>query len=264
MARTFETRIVAFVDILGFRDIVARMMKEPETFDTVRDALKTIDAQAEGFRRYRKETGTSRKELLRGRVVPLVQTTHLEMTAFSDCYVLSETVGTWRVLAAAQALGSILLRKGILSRGGIVQGGAYHRGAIAFGPAIIEAYELESQVAKYPRIVVSEEVRESHWGYHSGVCKSRLFLQDADGCWFLNVLAPPLSRWKALPNAPDTIESATFLTSVGAWLTKERHRVRKDIGKLSKLNWLAHHFNLAARLENGVHEIEETVAAKTK
>ncbi len=38
---SFEDRFVAFVDILGFRDIVSRMQKEHGLFSTVRDALKT-------------------------------------------------------------------------------------------------------------------------------------------------------------------------------------------------------------------------------
>jgi hypothetical protein len=81
------------------------------------------------------------------------------MTAFSDCYVLSEVFPAWHVVAAVQALGSRLLAEGILTRGGVVQGGAYHNGRVLFGPGIVEAYNLEREVAKYPRIVVSEEVR---------------------------------------------------------------------------------------------------------
>ena len=40
---------MAFVDILGFRNIVARMQKEQGLFSTVRDALKTINKQARSF-----------------------------------------------------------------------------------------------------------------------------------------------------------------------------------------------------------------------
>jgi hypothetical protein len=54
--RSFDTRYVAFVDILGFRNIVRRMQKESELFATVRDALKNIRKQAQKFREYRLAT----------------------------------------------------------------------------------------------------------------------------------------------------------------------------------------------------------------
>jgi hypothetical protein len=256
MAKTFDQRVVAFVDILGFRNIVARMNKEPHLFATVRDALKTINSQAQQFRQYQTATGLARKVVLRGGAAPLVQPTHFEMTAFSDCYVLSEKTATWRVLAAVQALGSNLLGQGILSRGGVVRGSAYHRGPVVFGQAVIDAYELESNVAKYPRILVSETVRKATWGYHLGVCQGRLYLRDIDGCWFVNVLAPPLSRWKALSDVRVTMDSATFLTSVGAWLRKELQLSQGDLRRSSKLLWLAHHFNTAAAQEERIEPIQ--------
>jgi hypothetical protein len=38
----FKNLYLAFVDILGFKDIIQRMSKEPQFFTTVRDALKTV------------------------------------------------------------------------------------------------------------------------------------------------------------------------------------------------------------------------------
>jgi len=258
MARTFEQRFVAFVDILGFRDVVARMRTEPQLFRTVRDALKTISSQAQQFREYRRATGLARMRLLRGGAVQLLQPTHLEMTSFSDCYVISDRTPAWRILAATQALASALLAQGILSRGAVVRGLAYRRGPVAFGPAVIEAYELEKNVAKYPRILVSEGVRQATWGYHQGLCQGRLFLQDIDGCYFVNMLAPPLSHWKALSDVKVKSDATTFLGSVGSWLRRELEVARADVRRASKLRWLAHHFNAAVIREEGVNRIELT------
>src|ERR1700686_5154106 len=154
----FKNRFVAFVDILGFQEIVQRMETTPKLFDTVRHALRTIRDQSNAFGEYRAEKReVSKKRAARGKESS--RPTDIAMTAFSDCYVVSESEDVWRVLAGVQALGTRLLSQGILCRGGIVRGPAYHRNDILFGQAIVDAYKLEKDVAKYPRILVTEEVR---------------------------------------------------------------------------------------------------------
>ena len=196
MTRKFDDRYLAFVDVLGFRSIVKRMAKSDRLFETVRDALKRLNRQARQFRKY--NSATRRRK---GGALAALPKGDLQMTAFSDCYVLSETFPAWHVLAAVQALGARFLTEGILIRGAVVRGGAYHHGGVLFGPAVVEAYELESEVAKYPRILVTDEVRLNVWGYHQGLCKGQLLEQDVDGCWFVNLLVPPLSNWTALSDA---------------------------------------------------------------
>src|SRR5580698_11008935 len=101
----FEQRCIAFVDILGFRNIVERMSREDRLFTTVRDALKGLDRQSRDFQHYRRERRKKREETVRQGRVPLdVSHSNLQMTAFSDCYVLSEVSPAWHVLAAVQAL----------------------------------------------------------------------------------------------------------------------------------------------------------------
>lgn len=254
---------MAFVDILGFRDIVARMQEERELFSTVRDALKTIDKQARKFRDYRVARKQSHQELLASGKAPLTSPPHLQMTAFSDCYVISETSPAWHVLAGVQALGANMLTQGILCRGAVVKGPAYHRDRVLFGPAVIEAYELESRVAKYPRILVTEAVRKAAWGYHEGRWKGRLFIQDTDGCWFINVLTPSMSEWSALSSANADVGSRKFLQTVGRWLSRELPEGQNDLGRLSKLQWLGNHFNKMARERGKVDLLEFPVRGET-
>jgi hypothetical protein len=249
----FEDRYLAFVDVLGFRDVVHQMAQRPELFSSVRDTLKTLDGQARRLRDHAQQIKAARARAKQKRVAWLgLNTRGVEMTAFSDCYVVSQTFPAWEVLAAVQALGSDLLARGILCRGAVVHGKAFHRDRVLFGPAVIEAYELEQSVAKYPRILVTEAVREAAWGYHSGLCKQRLFKRDTDGCWFVNLLAPTLSKWEPIANpAAAEISTRKYLTGVREWLTNRLANQGQppDLRKLSKIGWLVHHFNVAAAAE---------------
>src|ERR1700722_6675646 len=98
----------------------------PELFDRVRDSLRTIRGQSDAFDEYRAEKReVSKKRAARGKESS--RSTDVAMTAFSDCYVVSESEDVWRVLAGVQAPGAHLLSQGILCRAGIVWGPAYHR-----------------------------------------------------------------------------------------------------------------------------------------
>ncbi|MDN0075626.1 hypothetical protein QU481_12055 [Crenobacter sp. SG2303] len=100
----------------------------------------------------------------------------LELLHFS-CYL------TWKLLA-----------KGVLSRGGIALGELYHKGSIIYGPALLEAYQLESQVAIYPRIVVAHGAAEKARELSGRVDPSEtpiiaLLKEDSDGWKFVHVMA---------------------------------------------------------------------------
>lgn len=254
MPAGFERRFLGFVDVLGFRSIVTRMDRQPRLFQTVRNSLKVVSEQAERFGKYRKNFNAARRERRRrGGIVFLSDMfgdIKLQMTAFSDCYIVSDTFPAWHVLAAVQALGSRFLEQGMLTRGGVVVGRAYHRGAVVFGPAVVDAYRLESEVAKYPRILVSDEVREEAWGYHAGACREQLFVRDSDGCWFVNVLSPPLADWDKLPPPDVERDLRSHLRDIRKTLVSLLADAKGDLNHRSKVCWLIGHFNELARAEN--------------
>lgn len=256
--RRFQQRFIAFVDILGFSGIVERMSSDDDLYDAFRDALKHLDKQSRHFQRYRLEHREKRNAILRKGGVPLLGKTDFQMTAFSDCYVLSEVSSAWHVLAAVQALGSRFLAEGILTRGAVVQGEAYHHRRVLFGRGIVDAYKLESEVAKYPRILVTEDVRQEVWSYHEGLWKGRLLQRDVDGCWFVNLLVPSLSSWAPL-SVPTDQNTHAHLKRVRQSLRKAWQRAQGDAGHMSKVWWLIHRFNKAAPKE-GVDRLERSDA----
>jgi hypothetical protein len=246
----FEGRFVAFVDVLGFCDLVNRAKADRRTFEWLRDALARIDAQAQRLEEYRQLCSSP----VPGRVVSSLPRTDVTMTAFSDCYLLSERASDdegerspWNLMAAVQALGSDLLARGILTRGAVVHGKAFHQDSIAFGPAIIDAYKLEKDVAKYPRILVTDRVREAIRWDNQVYWDDQLLLRDIDGSWFINVLTPPLSRWTTVSNDTSSMETSEFLGGIRSVLEDRLREARLNLRHLSKVKWLVHHFNLAAR-----------------
>ena len=52
----------------------------------------------------------------------------------------------------------VLLMNGIFVRGGLSYGKLYHDGDICFGQALVEAVYLESNIAIYPRVVISPNI----------------------------------------------------------------------------------------------------------
>ncbi len=54
---------------------------------------------------------------------------------------------------------------GLLLRGGAAIGSVYHKEGVIVGEALVKAYELESTVARYPRIAVSQSVYSQYGDY---------------------------------------------------------------------------------------------------
>jgi hypothetical protein len=245
--KRLEDRCVAFVDILGFSDIVRRMSDEKHLFTTVRDMLGIVEKQCQSFQHYRKQIRekNSQSPLLR----LASPQTDLQMTGFSDSYIISEVMPAWHILATVHALGSRFLAEGILTRGGIVCGQTYHHRRVVFGPGVNRAYEFESHVASYPRILIDDSVRQEVWGYHKGIWNEQLLKRDSDGCWYVNLLVPSQSYWAPLSHLPASRNVRTHIKSVRAPLAQAWARAKGNPSYMSKVGWMIHKFNKVARLE---------------
>ncbi len=160
----YEKRLVAFIDILGFKKIVKQSEKDVskvELIYSVLDYLKNRevpdnwdlrlveieeDAQKRGVENFEIRDKTN-------------------ITAFSDSIVVSVKVEdninemASTLIINLACIGAILLEKGILFRGGLTVGNLIHKeNGTVFGQGLIEAYKLESNTAKYPRIILSDKL----------------------------------------------------------------------------------------------------------
>ncbi|HTH95465.1 MAG TPA: hypothetical protein VL550_09540 [Rhodocyclaceae bacterium] len=132
----YEERCCLFLDVLGF----SRLLKHSEA-SVVFHMLTYFKEGKEKFFPYADED--------------------TQVTAFSDSIVISinsrERTCIHSMIEVATQLQKDFMQIGILTRGGIALGKMFHKDGILFGPAMVEAYTLESEIAVYPRVVVSEK-----------------------------------------------------------------------------------------------------------
>jgi hypothetical protein len=177
----FETRITALIDVLGWKNAVEDAAKGD------REHVLALGKALAGMQGYSKFT-----ETLRGLVPEDERWPGDPMVSqFSDSLLLSYSdnqSGRDALKQALYALTSNLIPHGLLLRGGVVRGKLFHQGALAFGPAIHEAYLLESAVASSPRIILSKELAKE-W-VEDGVEGEVTWRSSGGGYRFFNFLPP--------------------------------------------------------------------------
>lgn len=135
----------------------------------------------------------------------------------------------------------------------MVKGALYHDNQVVFGPALAQAYELESRVALYPRIVITRDIvmearsfADSDFADDEGLS---YILSSSDGPFYLNVLS------HMIPNLalPDRAERSLYLEcyrSIAAKLQREYDASVDNPRHFAKHQWFAGYWNQIA-LEAG-------------
>ncbi len=249
MISDYEDRFCLFLDILGFKEIIDASVSEKNTkgkpqASEVFFGLKRI-ASTLNYKQ-----GVSGKS---GEILPSSR----KVTQFSDSVVVSylaEEVGSLAdMLYDVLHLQLKLINRNMLIRGAITRGKLYHSEDFVFGPALVEAAELE-KLAMYPRVIVDREILQSAGivepGFsapskHSSRTAESLVARDLDGLFFVDYFA-------VHPEDFDDDWSA-----MGHYLLKLREVVkglsqRKQLSIRLKHSWLRQKFNdVAETIENG-------------
>jgi len=179
---TYQNRVVFFFDILGFRDLVNKeFIKDNSKSEKIYEVFEFIN----NF--YKEE-------------IPDEFNPTKQITFFSDSVVISfvpdkpDTI--FLTITTIQILLVNLANRGIVMRGGISFGQLYHDSKYLFGPAFIEAYDLESKIAKFPRIICNDSIillSQNGKNIHSATQDLEIFtqivLQDNDEYWYIDYIA---------------------------------------------------------------------------
>jgi hypothetical protein len=143
-SESIEECFVAFLDILAFTKKVEDCNDEPDKLLCLAKKITHIQ-----------KTGNVFKDIL----------DKLNFIVVSDSIVISIPVKAFenRTLAIfAEVLANLqygfFIKYEFLIRGGVSIGNIYHKDNVVLGEAYLEAYNLESKVAVYPRIVISDKL----------------------------------------------------------------------------------------------------------
>jgi hypothetical protein len=173
--------IVTYVDILGFKELISKSQKDSAVRAGILSALQTFSASlndagipVEGQPPIQPPFLVRNFSDLLLRFRPIIDVKDISQA------VISELVD----ICFAQAT---LLRDGILLRGAVTLGELFWDDNHVFGPGLVRAYEIESRLSTYPRIVVEPEVNryleaEEHLKY------LEIISRDFDGSWFVDYL----------------------------------------------------------------------------
>ncbi len=229
----YEEYYIAFIDILGFSDLVKRSEEDCELLQKIVMLLNAI-----------KLLETSSTELPEEKPMHYVH-------SFSDSIIiftkLDEYLLFWLLYVVGRLCAELLMYE-IVTRGSIVKGKLYYDNSILFGRGLIEAYELESKVAKYPRILVSDEVyrcAQKARGLRpleSATYMGEILRRDLDECYHLNYLS-------LLPVWGPEKEPTVLLIKARAiiiYKLKEYKRASKQT-LYEKYVWFANYFNAVTK-----------------
>lgn len=242
----YEDRLCLFIDILGFKHHVeesekaidkdAKTSYRPFTVARLHSALSVIDRamtfEIDGISNRNKTTK--------------------KVTQFSDSVVASyrmdEKSALFDMLYDIYLLQVELIGRGIFIRGAITIGKLYHDDKLVFGPALVEAAELE-KLAMYPRVILSQDVidqgKSKHATHHSSKDEEKsimsLLKQDLDGMFFIDYFG-------ISPGEFDEEWDGLFqhLTELRELIKQLSYSTRNPSIKL-KHSWLRQKFNEIAR-----------------
>jgi hypothetical protein len=172
----YEERYCAYLDILGFRGLLRELSAGTITVEKIRDVLDAVyDPPG------------------RGAIPNVEKESDLRVQSISDAVCISALPNKrslthlfWQITELSNAL----LDEGFFVRGALVKGKLYHDEKMVFGPALVKAYEHESTIVRYPRVMVTRDVVEdSHVSKIPGMAHTLHLAQSRDGPYFIDALA---------------------------------------------------------------------------
>jgi hypothetical protein len=159
----YKECIVAFIDILGFKELVNQSINNEEIYKKIYETLSKFK-KLENHCSWQKDIIEVEEDAQKKNLKEFELKDKIKCTCFSDSILITVEVNNnineifSTLIANLSRIGSELLCEGIIIRGGIDISKIYHENNIIFGMGLINSYELEANIANYPRIVLSKDL----------------------------------------------------------------------------------------------------------
>lgn len=184
MPANYAQRLIAYIDILGWRDAADRLTPE-----TMLEAVNLIHAEAGAFNAAKRQEVLELSRKNGWQALPGFQ--NVRVAAFSDNIAVSMPSEYGASIFAVRRICLGLLQLGFLARGGVTIGDLYHEDNLVFGPALNRAYEIESKEAKFPRLICDESVVKL---FDKQTMDHELMVDENDGKYIVDLYSPPLAK----------------------------------------------------------------------
>jgi hypothetical protein len=233
----YSQRYCAFLDILGFRGLIEEVKADPARFAILQSVLERVHSSP----------GSASSSI----------ETEIRSQSISDAVALSTEingVALENLFSAIRRLYLDLLVQGFFLRGAIVKGHLYHHKQTIFGEALVKAYNMESEIARFPRVIVAREVREDMLRYAGHAKPGQVYPQmvdlqrSPDGPMFLDVLKPVVDLLTKYENPYGNLKDAELETYKQYKSIRDKIQMRyeetMDTPKhFEKVRWFADYWN---------------------
>ena len=228
--------IVAFLDFLG----ASEKMRDPDKNDSFLQAINAVYTRAKNILEKTEENRNNK----------------LKIKIFSDNIVIAQAIenpedpknvfSTYLdVEQFSLMLYSAAMLTGNFMRGAISTGLLYIDDTLVYGEALLNAYDGESKIANYPRIVIDKSIfvkakMDDMWKTFNPPDKENMILRDMDGELYLNPFwgIPKVSEH-------DRKKEEQLLAYIADTIVKGYkelfHKNKKTV--FPKYHWLAEQFN---------------------
>lgn len=243
MPYSYSKKMVAFVDILGFRN---KTDKGNDGKQSVHDTLTIIRKLVEAYNKTNFfDCVPEHKD-------------KIKYYAFSDSMLFSSTPDTFYTMVSAIAyLQFVCATKGFFLRGGISYGEIFDKNSFFYGNGLNQSYELESKTACYPRVIVSPALTAKIINTNNNqitlnedtqeylYLRNTQFSKDFDGCYYINFLSPEAKNDANIDVHITGINySSDNYSDIEENINKEyrKSREKHDSNLLIKYDWLKKYF----------------------
>lgn len=226
----YQKRVIAFIDILGFKSHINRTIKDKKYCEQLFQALSF-------FLNFQKRNESGVLEL---------KSMGKEVTVFSDSIVISYPLtipsALFMIMIDIVHIQLELAFRELVFRGSITIGDLYHDSNLIFGPGLVKAYEMENKCAIYPRIILEEETIveglenrqheniQEELSYITGLIK-----EDNDGFYYIDFLTQEQEL--------DEKEYYDLCLKMLKKVIQSELRKNKDPGIIHKYIWLKNYYN---------------------